>query len=191
MATRRQQFLNPGAFKRSWQNIVKNCLKDIVKYLFQNMTLRGIKPCHQNNRVVFNKIQFVQIAIRTFLVYCPKEFDDSVEVSRWQNIPRYLYDCIILFYSMVSRLYPSINKTVVVWEKGFSEPHGCIWYWADTELLHWALAQILRLLQDKQPRSLWDHQKEKEGNTGINKTGNKKIQGPTSEASTCILYCYS
>lgn len=124
MGTRRQQwlkskFLNPGAFKRSWQNIVKNCLKDIVKYLFQNMTLRGIKPCHQSNRVVFNKIQFVQIAIRTFLVYCPKEFDDSVEVSRWQNIPRYLYDCIILFYSMVSRLYPSINKTVVVWGKRF------------------------------------------------------------------------
>lgn len=73
----------------------------------------------------------------------------SPGVSRWQITHWYLYDCISLFYSGVKSPVEHKQNCCCV-RKGFSEPHGCLWYWADTELLHWAL--VLRLLQDKQPQ---------------------------------------
>ncbi len=107
-------------------------------------------------------------------------------MAKHSSLPVWLHNPIL---QNGVKILPKHKQNCCCVRKGFSEPHGCLWYWADTELLHCALALILRLLQDKQPKSQWDHQKEKEGNIGINKIRNKKTQGPTSEA--CVSCCYS
>lgn len=74
--------------------------------------------------------------------------------------------------------------------KGFSEPHGNCWYWADTELLHWAHSDSHIAARKKNPKSV----RSPEGERGSyreecnrNRNTQKKVGTTTSKVLTYML----